>query len=668
MMERHVFSEAIQECLGDLQVAHLLFCTHDLDPQFFEQEVLPVFIGNDLKHNRRTREVQLDYTIRERQIEIDVYYEPRALITYEGTARLGWYRHKMSGLHGGIFHPKVILALCVDDEGTESLLVCISSANLTRSSWWNNVECADLQLLTDGVRHSYVDGLKTLLDRLQQRRRSHGQSPNPATKAIKRFLSRQSGFVQKTTGGTLRPQLLAGHDDLVDSIDQLFGSRLHGTHLEIVSPFFNGDERGVLSTLQAFTDTFAPQTVLVALPARAHRTTISKEVYDAVPKVPGATWASLPRDVTAAARGDSAVARAVHAKVYRFWRGGSQPIEVFVVGSHNLTSSALTGKQNWETSVVIETTNARPARFLQDDPDAPQEFSCLDEDLETLDDSLRIPLSVAFDWNTRVATARWESADAERVSLHRSGALICSISLPGGTTRQLNAEASAAIAQVLLRSCLVTVRRTDGGEGPLLIEELNHDSKPDLLEGLELTPAEIFALWSITDLQDRVRRLARARATVGPDEDNFELVGLEREQQPSMFDRFAGVFHAFSSLRRRVDAAIEANRPRRAGLAVYAEQFDSPFHVLRLVRDQAEQDLPLAYVTYSSARLLDRYVRRSYPELATEFKVQRAQLLNELTFESEIRRRLVETASDDAMEAFLDWFDKHFATETVESA
>ena len=135
-MKTHVLGEALHEALGDRTVTSLLFCTHDLEPQFFEQEVLPVFIGNDLKHNRRTREFQLDYAIREQEISIDVFYEPRALADFEGSARLRWGRHKMEGRRGGKFHPKVVLALCVDDGGRENLLVCVTSANLTASSWW----------------------------------------------------------------------------------------------------------------------------------------------------------------------------------------------------------------------------------------------------------------------------------------------------------------------------------------------------------------------------------------------------------------------------------------------------------------------------------------------------------------------------------------------------
>ena len=661
-MERRVLAEAIQRELGDHQVRQLVFCTHDLDPEFFEQEILPVFIGNDLKHNRRTREIQLEYTIRELEIGIDVFYEGRALVAHEGTARLDWGRHRVE-VPRGVFHPKVILALCEDpSDATESLLVCVASANLTRTSWWTNVECADVRRLADGERHSYFDGLNKLVDRLRGRARS--QVPTPALDAIRRFLRRQQGFVQRTTGGTLRPQLLPGHDHLISELDRLFGSRLWGAHLEIITPFLDAGSEDVIGTIESFQHAFAPKSMLVSLPNRAHRTTISKEVYDEVAAMRGVEWASLPRGVTMTARGDGAVPRGVHAKVYRFWRAGADPIEVHVIGSHNLTTPAISGRHNWETSVIIESPNRAPTAYLEANPDEPTSFDCLDDDLETTD-PVRIPLSIAYDWASHTAHAAWESKNVEPVALYRAGALVCRVDIPAGGPYELDATTAKALEQVLLRTCLLTVRRGDGTEGPILVEEQNHDRKPDLLDGLDLTAAEIFALWAIPDLRDRMREIAKTRAEVGKDEDDIELVSLTPDVQPSMFNRFAGVFHAFTSLRRRIDDAAAEGAVRRAGRLMYARHFDSPFNALRLVRDRSEDDLALAYVTYASARLMDRHVHKHYPEVAASFHLERQQLRQELRFEKELRIRLIETSEDTDMASFLDWFDKQFATEVT---
>lgn len=663
-MERRVISEAIQEAIGQRTVTQLLFCTHDLDPEFFEQEVLPVFIGNDLKHNRRTRAVQLDYAIRQGEIGIDVYYENRALAAHEGAARLGWSRHKMTGTHGGVFHPKLVLALCEDTGGQERLLVCVLSANLTRGGWWHNVECGDIEVIEDANRHSFVGALRHLVDLLNTRRTYQGQSPASATAAIRKFLERQQGYIHKSTGGRLRPQLLAGHEDVVAQLRELFGTRLQGTNLEIVSPFFDGDGTGVDTTLDSFIATFAPRAVRVALPTRSGQTTISEEVFDAVSAVPGVKWASLPRQVTAAARGDSSSSRGVHAKVYRFWRGGTDPLEVIVSGSHNLTAAALKGNHNWEVSVIRETGNLRPTHFLDDDYEPPLAFECLDDDLETTVEPPRVPLSLAFDWATGKATAKWTSGQPSRVTVHRTGAMICAIDVPKPQeTHRLPPRSATALRETLLRSCLVSVRLPDGREGPLLIEELNHELKPDLFEGFELTPAEIFALWSIPELHERLAALAEGKARPGHDEDDFEWAGSVSAPAPSMFERFAGVFHAFSSLRSRIDAAMADNKHLQAGRAMYAEQFDSPLYALKLVADRADEDLALAYVTYVSASLLDQYVHRTYPSLTRSLRTQRAVLVKQLQLKSHLRELIIERSDDPDMGRFLDWFDHHFSSE-----
>ena len=53
-IEKAVLGDALQTAIGEADVQAVVFTTHDLDPQFFEAEILPVFLGNDLKHTQRT--------------------------------------------------------------------------------------------------------------------------------------------------------------------------------------------------------------------------------------------------------------------------------------------------------------------------------------------------------------------------------------------------------------------------------------------------------------------------------------------------------------------------------------------------------------------------------------------------------------------------------------
>jgi hypothetical protein len=661
-MEKRVVSEAMQEAIADRQIVALVFCTHDLDAEFFEQEVLPVFLGNDLKHTRRTRQAQLDYVIRERSIPIDVFYEQSAL-TIDGSARLGWNRHPMHR-DAGVFHPKVVLALCEDDNGAESLVVSIASANLTQSGWWRNVECAEVLRLVSGERHGYARGLARLLDGLAARRWRLGDSPAAAVLRIREFVRTLSGYANTRLAGRLVPQLLPGDQDLLAAIDGLVGQRVTDSHLEVISPFFDGDAREVADRIDAWTETFQPRTFKIALPARDGTSTIAEEIYDVVDEKDGVTWAKLPRGVMRSADGEEARERSVHAKVYRFWRGYPDPLELVVIGSHNFTGAALSGRGNWEVSVVIEPEDRYLRAWLEDAADRPGAFQMPDDDLgdEENADLPYVPLSIVFDWRTRTATARWRGKHPQPVTLLRAGREVCRIELATSDRLELDANAVKALEDVLRTSALLLCRRADGGEAPILVEELNHDFKPDVLEGLGLTAAEIFALWSIPGMAERLRRVASLRGEVEADEDDIELADLSTTPS-SMFERFAGVFQAFSSLRTRVDRAMKEKARRRAGLAVYSEHFDSPVSVLRIMRDQSDDDLAHQYVTWGCARLLDRYVVDHYPRLAEEFATGRAQLLTELRYATVIRKQLIECSDDPQMGEFLEWFDDNFDDE-----
>ena len=152
--------------------------------------------------------------------------------------------------------------------------------------------------------------------------------------------------------------------------------------------------------------------------------------------------------------------------------------------------------------------------------------------------------------------------------------------------------------------------------------EKNHDLKPDLLDGIELTAAEILALWAVPDLRERLQRIARARVLLANDEDDLELASVQPPPPLSMFDQFAGVFHAFGSLRRRIDTAMDEKAPKRAARAIWGGRsthrptcFASP---PRPTTRAGLRHLPV----YTSA---EQPVTHTYPELVEQFGTMLAQ-------------------------------------------
>lgn len=674
-MDTQVLGEAIAAAIGDREVTHLVLTTHDLDPEFLEQEVLPAFLGIQAVHSPRIRAIQVGTEIRERRAAIDVFYEGRALAAYDGAARLGWNRIRMSGHSGGVFHPKVSLAICADQDGAESLLVVTGSANLTRSGWWTNVECVDLALLPAGASHGYVGGLSKFAELLRRERGALSPgSAVPAVDAVVAHLRGMSGYAQRTLNGRLRPTFLPGYGDLVVELQALFDDRLAGANLEIVSPFLDGSTEEAVATIQQLKEYFDPVAIRLCLPVRAERTTITKELYEAVAALPGVEWAALPSGYTRASEGPDAVARSVHAKVYRFWRRASssgETLDVTVIGSHNLTRAAHSGTKNWEVSVVHEPEKSQGSWLLEAGLRKPEWFEEVDPDAETEPMGELVPVTVRYDWQSRKGSVRRTARRPPGpVRLSQNRVQVLEVDTGSDTEIELGRR-SEKLREALLRSCVLRADWGDSRWGYLLVEEVNHDLKPDPLEYLELTPAEILALWSIPDLRERIERMGLARdigGRLGEDLDESRAPAAS-----SMFERFAGVFHAFRSLRTTIGDRMAGHDQVLAAATLYADQLGSPLNLLRLVRKEVEDpevetDLELAYVTYGCARLLDRYVARTWPELAADNAAVRKDLTKEIRYGSEVRRRLVADADDEAeMRAFLDWFDAEFGKEVSTS-
>lgn len=665
-METAVLGEALQQAIGERKVKHLVFCTHDLEPEFFEEEILQTFLGNDLQHNRRTRQLQLDYEIRQRDVKIDVYYEGRALAAHEGTARLGWNRIRMSGKRGGVFHPKLVLALCHDADGAESLVVCTGSANLTRGGWWTNVECVDVVRLEDGERHGYLGGL---VETVKQLHRAHSQTTQAATAAVRAFLTRPKPFLQRTDRGVLRPMMLPPHKEFGAGLQEALAGLVDGTHLEIIAPFHDPQPSAEGSALAGLLEWFAPSSTTVLLPMRDGATTLSRETYDDLTELADVAWGELPPRYVRTSAGVDAVDRGLHAKVYRFWRGGSDPVEVIVVGSHNLTSAAHRGDTNAEVSVVHQVVPPRGRPLLDRLTTAPDSFDALDPEGDAAEPSAALPMTVCFDWAASEATAatvRWDKGGLppHGVELLRAGRTVCRISIEQSQTIITLPEAAAsALRAELLSSCVLTAHTDDGAEAPLLVVELNHPYKPDLLSGAELTTAEILALWSLSELRDRLSLVGRARAGTAADEVDLDSTP-DASPPVSMFDQFAGVFHAFSELRRRVAASVEAGELDRAGAAVYGSTFDSPRSVLELAF--AGTDPVLAYVIHRCAQLLDEHVAQQFAAVVERFPEPRTRLQSQLAKSDALREQMVAAVpmgEQAALREFIAWFDSEFAAE-----
>ncbi|MDV6034404.1 MAG: hypothetical protein F9B45_30790 [Phycisphaera sp. RhM] len=171
---REALSDHFQLRMEGRRLRSAVLTTYQFDPGFFEQEVLPVFVDIPLSHASAIRLLQLEDVIRDLQGEIAVYYDAGGLVVGDaGSAKLDVRYVPIQ--HNAIFHPKNVLLLVEDEEPDDegeyplSLLIACMSANLTRSGWWENIECCHVEEIAAGDKTRLKDDLSQFLRSVKKR-------------------------------------------------------------------------------------------------------------------------------------------------------------------------------------------------------------------------------------------------------------------------------------------------------------------------------------------------------------------------------------------------------------------------------------------------------------------------------------------------------------------
>jgi hypothetical protein len=138
---------------------------------------------------------------------------------------------------------------------------------------------------------------------------------------------------------------------------------------------------------------------------------------------------------------------------------------------------------------------------------------------------------------------------------------------------------------------------------------------------------------------------------------------LGRLEKSGVFEAFAGIFHAFGSVERRVLKALEAGREKEAEYLLFGKKYDSLPRLLDRVLD-SEKDLDSVrrYVILLCARqLLDRVKAEATEAFRAGHRRDFRELEPRLEKAAEVREAF---AFGDASErqAFLDWFERWFLT------
>jgi hypothetical protein len=670
---RSVLSEHLEERLAGRRVVSAIFTTYQLDPGFFEQHVLPVVLGTPVSQSAALRLVQLEDSLKTLKGEVAVYYDADGLVDRSdfGSAKLDVRRVPIR-ISTGVFHPKNVFLLVEsppDEEGNveRALLVSAMSANLTRSGWWSNVEVAHVEEIEeDDVTRSKVE-LAWFLNRLR-----HRAAPGVDHRAVQDVLGflRGTGLRKhRTSGERLHPHFYGGRQSVADFLEEVAGSKLRGAYLDVISPFF--DQAAPCAPLQELKARFDPKDIHVYLPrSNSEEALCSEELYDAV-KALGASWGRLPKaDWLRQGKSAEAETRYVHAKVYRFFTQNPKA-ELLFVGSVNLTRPAHQRGGNVESGFLVEVDpERRPESWLTVDKKRPDAFESRSEREDEGGASEGSRLQLKYAWSTGEASALWGGeGPSPDLRLEARGRDL-------GTLTPLMPEKWTAIAPALAAEIGAALHESSffkvHGEGPqprlLLVQEESMGSKPSLL--FSLSVADILRYWALLTPDQRaafIEARAPALALVG---DGAALVAKARTdaREETLFDRFAGFFHAFACLERSVREALDGGNERHAEYLLFGRKYDSLGTLLdRVLGNDSELDDVERYVLLLCAEQLRSAITKEYPDFWRGHGVEASSLAVSLGRCESVRAR-VEATSPDVMSGFLPWFERWFLTRAKPAA
>ena len=672
-----VLTEQVAEAIDGRRVRSAVFTTFSFDPGFFELNILPVLFDHPFSQPDKVRRLQLEDALRTVD-HMAVYYDRRALAQDGEPAHLDYRRLDVSR-RTGYFHPKVILLLVDehqkarreatdDDSGTEAarqaLVVGILSANLTRTGWWENVECAHIEEIKDrdidNKRCSFRPDLLSLIQRVRwSAAEADDQSALGKIHAFLLNRTQRDSFEKNKSVGTYHTRIFGGQSQktLSDWLGQLNLNR-QDVNLEVISPYFDTQGEG---PLQDLVDALRPREVRVYLPTELDGTSlVTKATYEATAALKQTRWARLPGEFVRRGRDDTSerlAPRRVHAKVYRVWKRGGP--DLLLVGSPNLTRAGHShgAAGNLEAAFFVDITNTgHPRRWWLEplDQDADRFASTKSTEAEGLD-VVGLDLSLQFDWGTKRLSYRLNESTAEEFKvLTTAGEALATVKAPRlGRWTAFGSVASSRLEHLLCSTSFLIVEHR-GQAWRVLVREENMGHRPSLLK--QLTPEEILEYWSLLTPHQRTQFM---EARISDQVEGIPVGPVDRPHPTdTLFDRFAGIYHAFGCLGHAVNSALEEGRDNEAEARLLGAKYDSLPNLLQKTLERKKGDPILNYVTFLCAVQLRQELNRRHRDFFKR-RTQHVKHLDELLGHLPTLRGSLQL-DDVHADEFLQWYEDAF--------
>ncbi|MBD3235947.1 MAG: hypothetical protein GF330_04530 [Candidatus Eisenbacteria bacterium] len=677
-----VLSQQLADAIAGRRVRTAVFTTFSFDPGFFELHILPVLFDQSFSQSDKIRRIHLEDALRSLD-EMAVYYDRNALAQDAEPAQLD-YRRIDVGRSTGYFHPKIVLLLVDDPTGAEagdetgfpthfpSLLVGLFSANLTRSGWWENVECGHIEEIKDRDWRDVRIGERSRPHRCPFRRdlmallRRVRDSADPgedqvALRKIRRFLRDRTvrrRFTRARSKGRYHTRIFFGQDRL-SLAGWLSELRLYTElNLEVISPFFDSGGPGPLVDL---IDALEPRAVRVFLPRDLDGIAqVTEGTYREIADL--GDWADLPGEIISRGRDRTAgqlPPRRVHAKVYRLW--SRQGDDLLLVGSPNLTRAghARVDAGNLEAAFLVDIAHLRLPRrwWLERSEDPPGTFVAQDPDENEGLQPAPFALSLRFDWaEGELAYRLGEAAPGGFTICDTTGGVLAEVPKPRrGRWMPCAPDSCERIREILLSTSFLLVQHAKGS-WRVLVREENMSRRPSLLT--QLTPEEILEYWSLLTAEQRAALIERL--TEGAADQGIPLFPPDRlVVRHTIFDRFAGIYHAFGCMKRYVSTAIDEGRERAAEARLLGAKYDSLPSLLEKSLTREGEDPILRYVTFLCARQVRRELQKLHAAFFRKRRKQTAQL-DALIDRLDEARAMLPLDEIEGGSEFIQWYEETF--------
>ena len=666
-----VLGEALQEALAGRRVRTAVFTTFTFDPGFFELHILANLFNRPFHQVEKIKRVQLEDALRSTE-SVCVYYDAEAIASDATPASLDFGRIALRR-RTGCFHPKLILVLVedhVEDEWGEefqldpplALIVGTLSANLTRAGWWENVETGHFEELRDReVSNERCSFRRDLLALLRQVRALGGvDDDHRALDMVSEFVRARMTkrtLSRRTHAGRFYTRLFHGQQPLPEWLIGA-GVARYGWNLEVISPFFDGGDAHVLRNL---IEAIEPNETRVFLPCdHAGDALVTPAFRDSVAEV--ATWCDLPAGLQqrggAKLKDEATTRRRVHAKVYRLWNTGGQ--EVILTGSVNLTTAAHSAAKsgNFEAAFLVDVSDMAGRRRWWLQP-LDSEPTCADHVLDETGDAIPVyaDIHLRYDWSRHAFEYRLDEPAGGAIEIRAvAGSTICRIPDPATEAwTALPSTAADEIRTLLVSTSFVEILHTKGSWRVLLREDGMH-RRPSLLQ--DLSPEEILRYWSLLSDEQRTAFIEKRLDNAG----TLEGLQVSYGRTPVMetiFDRVAGVFHAFERQYRRLITAIAKGETKEARATLFGSKYDSLPVLLGKIADSDDRDPVMAYLTHLSAQQLLSRIEEGHPDFVAECHGDRSHLDCCLARLDELRDAILRDDLDRC--AFLDWYESMFS-------